>query len=180
MLKPGDLRKSHNKEDGGPVDTALTWFVKILQIWKISVRGKVNHSKDWDSWLVLLGHDSSFMLRNGGKTGVYCFFIESCFSVWTELYHSAFYRADDSMRDKRAIQRPYSMPMTEPYRLLHECIWYLQRQIYRPYWKQRVSSPLAFVGKAGWDTDAQWAGYTPSSTYAQIWVLEHGAKELSR
>lgn len=177
MLKPGDLRKSHNKEDGCPVDTALTWFVKILQIWKISVRGKVNHSKDWDSWLVLLGHDSSFMLRNGGNC---CFFIESCFSVWTELYHSAFYRADDNMLGKRAIQRPFSMPMAEPYRLLHEYMWYLQRQIYRPYWKQRVSSALAFVGKAGQDTDAQWAGNTPSYTYAQIWVLEHGAKELSR
>lgn len=57
------------------------------------------------------------------------------------------------MLDKIAIQRPFSMPMAEPYRLLHEYMWYLQRQIYRPYWKQRVSSALAVVGKAGWDID---------------------------
>lgn len=36
-------------------------------------------------------------LEMDGNTGIYLACIESCVSVWTELYHYAFYKADDNM-----------------------------------------------------------------------------------
>lgn len=36
-------------------------------------------------------------LEMDGNMGIYHSCIESCVSVWTELYHYAFYQADDNM-----------------------------------------------------------------------------------